>query len=139
VAAQEPIVLVGDYNVIPTELVVYNPSSWVDDALFLPEVRAAYARLLAQGWTDAIRHLHPGQRVYTFWEYRRGAWERDAGLRIDHVLLNPAAARRLATAGVDRFVRGWEKTSDHAPAWVELRPASPGWSSRIATRSAMTG
>jgi exodeoxyribonuclease-3 len=126
VTAEGPVVLAGDYNVIPTELDVSRPSSWLDDALFLPEVREAYAHLLAQGWTDAIRHLHPGERVYTFWEYLRGAWGRDAGLRIDHLLLNPAAARLLAAAGVDRAVRGWEKTSDHAPAWVELRVAQPG-------------
>ena len=88
---------------------------------WLAETRAAYRRLLAQGWTDALRHLHPAAGVYTFWEYTRGAWGRNAGLRIDHLLLNPAAAGRLVTAGVDRDVRGWEKTSDHAPAWVELR------------------
>jgi exodeoxyribonuclease-3 len=121
VALNEPVVLAGDYNVIPEDLDVYNPAGWVNDALFRPESRAAYRRLLAQGWTDALRHLHPGERVYTFWEYTRGAWGRNAGLRIDHLLLNPAAARRLAAAGVDRAVRGWEKTSDHAPAWVELR------------------
>jgi exodeoxyribonuclease III len=121
VAKAEPVVLAGDYNVIPEELDVYRPESWVDDALFRPESREAYRRQLGQGWTDAIRHLHPGARVYTFWEYTRGAWGRDWGLRIDHLLLNPAAAGRLAAAGVDRVVRGWEKTSDHAPAWVELR------------------
>ncbi len=120
VKRDEPVILAGDYNVIPEEIDVYNPKSWKDDALFLPESREAYRQLLAQGWTDAIRHLHPGERVYTFWEYLRGAWGRDAGLRIDHLLLNPVAARGLAGAGVDRAVRGWEKTSDHAPAWVEL-------------------
>jgi exodeoxyribonuclease-3 len=119
----EPVVLAGDYNGIPEELDVYRPESWVGDALFRPESRAAYRRLLAQGWTDAIRRLHPAERVYTFWEYTRGAWGRDLGLRIDHLLLNPAAAGRLASAGVDRGVRGWEKTSDHAPTWVELRDA----------------
>jgi exodeoxyribonuclease III len=123
VGRDEPVVLLGDYNVIPEELDVYDPAGWVHDALFRPESRAAYRRLLEQGWTDALRHLNPGERVYTFWEYTRGAWPRDAGLRIDHLLLNPAAARRLAAAGVDRDVRGWERTSDHAPAWVELRPA----------------
>ena len=123
VAKPEPVVLAGDYNVIPEELDVYRPESWVDDALFRPESRAAYRRQLGQGWTDAIRHLHPGTRVYTFWEYTRGAWGRDLGLRIDHLLLNPAAASRLAAAGVDRDVRGWEETSDHAPTWVELRDA----------------
>ncbi len=118
---EQPFVLAGDYNVIPEEIDVYRPASWVADALFRPESREAYRRLLAQGWTDALRHLNPGGRVYTFWEYTRGAWGRNAGLRIDHLLLNPSAAKRLAAAGVDRDVRGWEKTSDHAPAWVELR------------------
>jgi exodeoxyribonuclease-3 len=116
--------------VIPEELDVYKPASWVGDALFSPESRAAYRALLAQGWTDAIRHLFPAQRVYTFWDYFRDAWGRDAGLRIDHLLLNPAAARRLVAAGVNRHVRGWEKASDHAPAWVGLRdpprPRPPG-------------
>jgi exodeoxyribonuclease-3 len=121
VARPEPVVLAGDYNVIPEELDVYRPQDWVADALFRPESREAHRRLLAQGWTDALRHQHPGARVYTFWEYTRGAWGRNAGLRIDHLLLNPAAARLLAGAGVDRDVRGWEKTSDHAPTWVELR------------------
>jgi exodeoxyribonuclease-3 len=121
IGSKEPVVLAGDYNVIPEEIDVYKPESWVGDALFLPESREAYRRLLAQGWTDAIRHLYPDARVYTFWEYTRGAWSRNAGLRIDHLLLNPAAARRLSSAGVDRHVRGWEKPSDHVPAWVELR------------------
>jgi exodeoxyribonuclease-3 len=92
----------------------------VDDALFRPEVRAAYHRLLEQGWTDALRKLHPGERIYTFWDYFRNAYGRDAGLRIDHLLLNPSVAPRLRAAGVDRHVRGWEKTSDHAPTWIEL-------------------
>jgi exodeoxyribonuclease-3 len=121
IVREEPVVLAGDYNVIPDEIDVEQPESWVDDALFRPECREAYRQLLTQGWIDAIRHLHPGRRVYTFWEYMGGAWRRDAGLRIDHLLLNPAAARRLAAGGVDREVRGWEKTSDHAPVWVELR------------------
>lgn len=115
-----PVILAGDFNVMPTELDVYKPERWVDDALFRPDVRAAFHRLLAQGWVDALRTLHPGERLYTFWDYFRNAWPRDAGLRIDHLLLNPAAARRLAAAGVDRAVRGWEKASDHAPAWIEL-------------------
>jgi exodeoxyribonuclease-3 len=123
VGSPDPVVLAGDYNVIPEEIDVYNPKAWESDALFRPESREAYRRLLAQGWTDALRHLHPGERVYTFWDYTSGAWRRNAGLRIDHLLLNPAAARRLSSAGVDRNVRGWEKTSDHAPAWVELRDA----------------
>ncbi|MEN3748137.1 exodeoxyribonuclease III [Sphingomonas sp. HF-S3] len=115
-----PVVIAGDYNVMPNELDVHKPERWVDDALFAPEVRAAYARLLDQGWIDALRTLHPDERIYTFWHYFRGAFERDAGLRIDHHLLNPVAAKRLAGAGVDRFARAWEKTSDHAPVWITL-------------------
>jgi exodeoxyribonuclease III len=115
-----PVVLAGDYNVMPTDIDVYKPERWVDDALFRPEVRAAYHRLLEQGWTDALRKLHPGERIYTFWDYFRNAYGRDAGLRIDHLLLNPSVAPRLRAAGVDRQVRGWEKTSDHAPTWIEL-------------------
>ena len=114
------VVLAGDYNVMPTELDVYKPERWLDDALFRPEVRAAFRDLVAQGWTDALRALHPDERIYTFWEYFRNAWARDAGLRIDHLLLSPAVAHRLVAAGVDREVRGWEKASDHAPAWIEL-------------------
>ena len=119
-ASGKPVVLTGDYNVMPTELDVYKPEKWVDDALFRPEVRAAFAKLVAQGWTDAVRHLHPKEKIYTFWDYFRNAYGRDAGLRIDHFLLSPAVAERLRAAGVDRAVRGWEKTSDHAPVWVEL-------------------
>ena len=113
-------VLAGDFNVIPTDLDVYKPERWRDDALFRPETRAAYEALLRQGWTDAVRHLYPGERVYTFWEYWRNAFGRDAGLRIDHLLLSPALAPRLRAAGVDRDVRGREKASDHAPVWIEL-------------------
>ena len=115
-----PVVLAGDYNVIPTELDVYKPERWADDALFQPEPRAQYERLLRQGWTDAIRALHPDERIYTFWDYWRNAWARDAGIRIDHLLLNRDAAARLEAAGVDREVRGRPRASDHAPAWVEL-------------------
>lgn len=121
-----PVVLAGDYNVMPTELDVYKPERWVNDALFRVEVRDAYRQLVDQGWTDAIRVLHPGERVYTFWDYFRNAFARDAGLRIDHFLLTPQVAARLASAGVDKEVRGWEHTSDHAPAWIEL--------SEVATR-----
>ncbi|MGA7323156.1 MAG: exodeoxyribonuclease III [Rhodomicrobium sp.] len=110
-----PVALAGDYNVMPTELDVYKPERWVDDALFRPEVRSAFHRLAAQGWTDALRTLHPNEVIYTFWDYFRNAWARNAGLRIDHVLLNPPLASRLIGAGVDRQVRGWEKASDHAP------------------------
>jgi exodeoxyribonuclease-3 len=117
-----PVILAGDYNVMPTDIDVYKPERWLDDALFRPEVRAAYAALLDQGWTDAVRHLHPNERIYTFWDYFRNAYARNAGLRIDHLLLNPAVAPRLAAAGVDRHVRGWEKASDHAPVWIEILP-----------------
>jgi exodeoxyribonuclease-3 len=119
-ASEKPVVLTGDYNVMPTELDVYKPESWVKDALFLPEVRAAFQKLMAQGWTDALRSLHPGEKIYTFWDYFRNAYGRNAGLRIDHFLLSPKVAKRLTAAGVDREVRGWEKSSDHAPVWIEL-------------------
>jgi exodeoxyribonuclease III len=120
-----PAVLIGDFNVMPTDLDVYKPERWLDDASFRPEVRSAFAELVKQGWTDALRKLHPDERIYTFWDYFRNAWGRDAGLRIDHILLSPAVAKRLESAGVDRDVRGWEKASDHAPVWVELKsPAS---------------
>lgn len=117
---KQPVVLAGDYNAIPTDLDVYKPESWKNDALFRPEVRLAYAALVKQGWTDALRHLHPGARIYTFWDYFRNAWPRNAGLRIDHLLLNDVLAKRLTQAGVDREVRGWVKTSDHAPVWIEV-------------------
>jgi exodeoxyribonuclease-3 len=115
-----PVVLAGDFNVMPTDKDVYKPERWVDDALFAPEARDAYARLLAQGWTDALRTIHPDETIYTFWDYFRNAYARNAGLRIDHLLLSPAIADRLVDAQVDRHVRGWEKTSDHAPVWIEL-------------------
>jgi exodeoxyribonuclease-3 len=115
------VVLAGDYNVMPTELDVYKPQNWHDDALFRPEVREAYAKLVKQGWTDALRKLHPNERIYTFWDYFRNAYARNAGLRIDHLLLSSAVAKRLVSAGVDGQVRGWEKTSDHAPAWIVLK------------------
>ncbi len=115
-----PVVLAGDFNVMPTELDVYKPERWVNDALFRPETRAAFQRLLAQGWCDALRHMHPGERIYTFWDYFRNAYARDAGLRIDHLLLSPALAGALRAAEVDRDVRGRDKPSDHAPTWIEL-------------------
>ncbi|WP_432713075.1 exodeoxyribonuclease III [Pedobacter sp.] len=115
-----PVVLTGDYNVMPTELDVYKPERWVDDALFRPEVRAAFKNLVDLGWTDAIRKLYPDQKIYTFYDYFRNAYGRDAGLRIDHFLLSPQLEPRLLQAGVDRHVRGWEKTSDHCPVWIEL-------------------
>jgi exodeoxyribonuclease-3 len=119
-ATGAPVVMAGDYNVMPTELDVYKPERWVDDALFRPETREAFHRLVAQGWTDALRTLHPGEKIYTFWDYFRNAYGRDAGLRIDHLLLSPAIAPKLKAAGVDRAVRGREKPSDHAPTWIEL-------------------
>ncbi|HYC68958.1 exodeoxyribonuclease III [Brevundimonas sp.] len=116
-----PVVLAGDYNVVPTEADIYNSRSWKKDALLQPESRAAFARLLEQGWTDALRERYPEDPPpWTFWQYFRQAWERDAGLRIDHLLLSPAAAARLTDAGVDKAVRGRERASDHAPAWIEL-------------------
>jgi len=115
-----PVIIAGDFNVMPTERDVYKPERWLDDALFAPEVRAAYFRLLKQGWTDALRSLHPDETVYTFWDYFRNAFARNAGLRIDHLLLSPALTGRLRRAEVDVEVRGWEKTSDHAPVWIEL-------------------
>jgi exodeoxyribonuclease III len=121
-ALKVPVVLAGDYNVMPTDLDVYKPERWLNDALFRPEVRAAFEHLVAQGWTDALRKLHPDQRIYTFWDYFRNAYGRNAGLRIDHLLLSPAIAPRLKAAEVDRHVRGWDKASDHAPVWIELAP-----------------
>jgi exodeoxyribonuclease III len=119
-AAGKPAVLTGDYNVMPTELDVYKPEKWVDDALFRPETRAAFKKLVDLGWTDAVRKLYPNDKIYTFWDYFRNAYGRDAGLRIDHFLLTPDLAERLTGAGVNRDVRGWEKSSDHAPVWIEL-------------------
>lgn len=115
-----PVALVGDFNVMPTELDVYKPERWLDDALFRPEIRQAFHDLVAQGWTDALRKMHPGERIYTFWDYFRNAWGRNAGLRLDHLLLSPELAERLEAADVDRHVRGWEKASDHAPVWMNL-------------------
>jgi exodeoxyribonuclease-3 len=122
VGLTEPVILAGDFNVVPTDEVadIYNPKSWRSDALLQPESRAAWRTLLDQGWTDAVGHLHPGQPMYTFWDYFRQRWPRNAGLRIDFLLLNPAAARRLKAAGVDREMRGAEKASDHAPVWAEI-------------------
>ena len=116
-----PVVMVGDYNVMPTDLDVYKPERWIDDALFRPEVREAFKNLVSQSWTDAIRKLHPDEKIYTFWDYFRDAYNRNAGLRIDHFLLSPQLEQRLKSAGVDKHVRGWEKSSDHAPVWIELK------------------
>jgi exodeoxyribonuclease-3 len=119
-ASGHPVVLAGDYNVVPTDADIYATRSWLDNALLQPESRAAWRRLLAQGWTDAIRALHPEARIYTFWDRLRNAWPRDAGLRIDHLLLSESIRPRLLAAGVDRELRGREHASDHAPAWIEL-------------------
>ena len=119
-ATGAPVVLAGDYNVMPTDLDVYKPERWTNDALFRIEVREAYRDLVLQGWTDALRHLHPGETIYTFWDYFRNAYARNAGLRLDHILLSPVIAPRLVRAEVSREVRGWETSSDHAPTWIEL-------------------
>jgi exodeoxyribonuclease-3 len=125
-ASKLPVMLAGDFNVMPTERDVYKPERWLDDALFAPETRAAWFRLVDQGWTDALRHLHPDETIYTFWDYFRNAFARDAGLRIDHFLLSPPLVQRLVDVQVDREVRSWEKTSDHAPVWIELAD-KPKW------------
>ncbi|WP_295980817.1 exodeoxyribonuclease III [uncultured Variovorax sp.] len=119
-ASGMPVVLAGDYNVVPTDADIYNPASWRDDALLQPESRAAFAKLLRQGWTDAIRACHPDRAPFTFWTYWRNRYPRDAGLRIDHLLLNAELSPMLRSAGVDRDVRGRTGASDHAPAWIEL-------------------
>jgi exodeoxyribonuclease-3 len=119
-AAGRPAILCGDYNAVPTPFDADRPATWARDAVFLPETREAYARLVAQGWTDAVRHLHPDEVIYTYWHYFRSSFERNYGIRMDHLLLSPSLAPRLVASEVDREVRGWEKTSDHAPVWVEL-------------------
>jgi exodeoxyribonuclease-3 len=119
-----PVVLAGDYNVVPTDDDIYSPKSWLKDALLQPESRECYRRLLSQGWADSLREQHPDERIYTFWDYFRQHWQRDAGLRIDHLLLSPKLAKRLAAAGVDRWVRGEPHASDHAPTWIELSAAT---------------
>ncbi|WP_338831940.1 exodeoxyribonuclease III [Bradyrhizobium sp. 27S5] len=116
-----PVVLAGDYNVAPTPLDIYPTRSWDKDALIQPKSRAAFKALVDQGWCDAIRTMHPDDQMFTFWDYKRNRWPRDAGLRLDHLLLSPAVAARLAKAGVDRDIRGEEGASDHAPAWVVLK------------------
>jgi exodeoxyribonuclease III len=119
-AARVPVVLAGDYYLVPTDQDIYPSKSWDEDALVQPASRAAFAELTKQGWVDAVRAIHQSEPMYTFWHYLRNRWERNAGLRIDHLLLSPAAADRLRTAGVDRAVRGEADASDHAPVWVEL-------------------
>ena len=119
-ALEKPVILAGDYNVIPTDEDVYSVKAMQDDALMQPESREGLRRIIHQGWTDAIRARIPQGKVWTFWDYQRGAWQRDAGFRIDHLLLSPVAADRLRAAGVDKEYRGREKASDHAPTWIEL-------------------
>jgi exodeoxyribonuclease-3 len=117
---EETLLLMGDFNVIPEPVDARNPQAWVNDALFQPETRAAWRALLNLGLTDAVRACHPEPGVYTFWDYQAGAWQKDHGIRIDHILLSPQAADRLETAGIDKLTRTWEKPSDHVPVWVEL-------------------
>ena len=120
ISSEKPAILIGDFNVMPTEKDVYKPEKWINDALFRIEVRDAFFELLNQGWTDAIRELYPDEVIYTFWDYFRNAYERNAGLRIDHFLLSPELKDKLKEAKVDKHVRGWEKSSDHAPVWIEI-------------------
>jgi exodeoxyribonuclease III len=120
ISLKKPVVLLGDFNVVPTDLDAYKPERWVKDAVFFPEAKAAYKRLLKQGWTDAIRKLYPDQKIFTYWDYFRNAFARNAGIRMDHVLLSPKLKTKLKNGGVDTEVRSWEKTSDHAPVWIEL-------------------
>jgi len=119
-ATEKPVVLAGDYNICPTDIDCYSPAAFVDDALCRPESRGRFRALVNTGYTDALRALHPSEHLYTYWDYQAGAWQRDLGLRIDHLLLSPQAADRLVDAGVDKKPRGEEKASDHTPAWVEL-------------------
>jgi exodeoxyribonuclease III len=122
---EEPLVLAGDYNVIPTEADVYDPSGWIDDALFKPQTRAAFRALTNLGFTDAVRAVSDTPGLYSFWDYQAGAWQRNNGLRIDHLLMSPQAADRLVSAAIDKHVRGWEKPSDHVPVIAELDLAAP--------------
>jgi exodeoxyribonuclease-3 len=118
---EEPLILAGDYNVIPAPVDVHNPELWVNDALFLPQTRAKFRALNYLGLTDAIRAVSNEPNLYTFWDYQAGAWQKNNGIRIDHLLLSPAAADRLTAAGIDKHVRAWEKPSDHVPVWIELK------------------
>jgi exodeoxyribonuclease III len=133
-AAGLPVVLAGDYNVVPTTRDIYPTKSWDKDALVQPQSRAAFRRLIDQGWTDAIRALHPTETIYTFWDYKRDRWARDAGLRLDHLLLSPDLSTRLLAAGVDKSIRGRDGASDHAPAWVELDLSRASGASRPKAR-----
>ncbi len=117
---EEPLVLAGDYNVIQSADDVHNPKAWAEDALFLPQTRAAFQELLYLGFSDAVRATHAEPHLYTFWDYQRGAWQKDHGIRIDHLLLSPQAADHLKDCAVDKQTRGWERPSDHVPVWIEL-------------------
>jgi bifunctional non-homologous end joining protein LigD len=125
-SSEHPVVLAGDFNVVPTDDDIYNARSWMKDALLQPQSRECYARLLAQGWLDSLRHLYPEERVYTFWDYFRQHWLKNSGLRIDHLLLNLALAPHLQNAGVDAWVRGEEHASDHAPTWIQISDPQGG-------------
>lgn len=120
-ALKKPVILLGDYNIIPADIDAYKPERWVNDAVFFPESKAAYAKLLKQGWIDSIRVLYPNEKIFTYWDYFRNSFARDAGIRMDHILLSPDLKKRLKKGGVDKHVRGWEKTSDHAPVWIEIK------------------
>jgi exodeoxyribonuclease-3 len=120
-ADERPVILAGDWNVVPEDRDVWSPPNMAGDALMQPETRAAWRRILHQGWTDALRALHPAEdKLFTFWDYTAGCWQRDAGFRIDHLLCSPQVTDRLSSAGVDRWARGQEKASDHAPTWITL-------------------
>ena len=136
--SEAPVALAGDFNVVPTDFDIYDPKSWRKDALLQPQTRAAYATLLEQGWLDCLRAQHPDEKVFTFWDYFRNHWPRNAGLRIDHLLLNRALAPRFVAAGVDRWVRDLPKASDHTPVWIELGAATAPPKRKRATKSAKT-
>lgn len=119
--ARNPVLITGDFNVVPTELDADKPERWVNDAVFFPEPRKAYQQLLDQGWTDALRYLYPQEKIFTYWDYFRNAFARNAGIRMDHFLLDKHLKKRLVKGGVDTEVRSWEKTSDHAPVWIEIK------------------
>ena len=119
-AAEEPLIVAGDYNVIPTPADARFPEAWTNDALFLPKTRNSYRALANLGFTDAVRAVSEDPGIYTFWDYQAGAWQKNNGIRIDHLLLSPLAASRLSAAGIDKHVRGWEKPSDHVPVWIDL-------------------
>lgn len=119
-ALEEPLILAGDFNVIPQPIDAADPSAWLGDALFLPRTRAAFRGLLHLGLTEAVRATTDAERVFTFWDYQAGAWQRDFGIRIDHLLLSPQAADKLIGAGIDKHVRAWEKPSDHVPVWADF-------------------